>query len=256
MEALQAISTHQDFRDFFLELINEVHETGVTEASWKVILQISIPKKGDLSQLSNWRPICLVNSIVKLINFMILTRIRPSVEPLLRDNQYGFRQNRSTAGAQTIMNEIKSKAFPNKSVCVAFIDFAKAFPSVSFAAIKASLKAYHAGVRLSEMIMSFYSNLKGVVRTPFGITDSSPITTGILQGDLLAPYLFVMVMDRILNKSLDLENRGLLLSSSGTRKRSATKRRWRSGKNSRFEAHGAQTASLNPLIAIFPAASL
>ena len=34
------------------------------------------------------------------------------------------------------------------------------------------------------------------------------------------------------------------------------KRRWRSGMNSMFEAHGAQTASSNPLIAIFPAASL
>ena len=80
------------------------------------------------------------------------------------------------------MNEIKTKAFRGQGLSVAFIDFAKAFPSVSFAAIKASLHAFRVGPCLSKMIMSIYDELKGTVRTSIGITKPFPITTGILQG--------------------------------------------------------------------------
>ena len=94
MEAIQAISGHPDLRLQLLEIINQVHATGVTEEAWRITLQIPIPKKGDLTKIENWRPICVVNSIVKLMNHMILSRIRPNIEKSLRDNQYGFRPNR------------------------------------------------------------------------------------------------------------------------------------------------------------------
>ena len=50
-------------------------------------------------------------------------------------------------------------------------------------------------------------------------TSSFPITSGILQGDVLAPYLFIMVLDRILHAALKNKDDGLTLSSAGTRKR-------------------------------------
>ena len=123
------------------------------------------------------------------------------------------------------MNEVKTKAFRGEGLSVAHIDFAKAFPSVSFAAIKASLDAFRVGPCLFRTIMSIYSNLKGTVRTQLGTTKPFPIATGILQGDVLAPYLFVMVLDRILNKALDDNSDGALLSSRGTRKRGLYEKR-------------------------------
>ena len=225
MEALQAIASHEVLREQLLGIINKVYETGSTDEAWRMTLQIPIPKKGDLTDISNWRPICVVNSVVKLMNHMILSRIRPRVEGFLRDNQYGFRPNRSTAGAQIIMNEVKTKAFRKDGIMVAFVDFAKAFPSVSFDAIKACLNAFRVGNRLSTTILSIYRDLKGTVRTPFGNTEPFPITTGILQGDVLAPYLFVMVMDRILHMALDDGSDGVLLKSRGTRKRGLNEKR-------------------------------
>ena len=219
-QALRMITEHAELRKSLLHIINEVHRTGVSPASWKIVLQVPIPKKGDLTQIANWQPICLVNSAVKLMNAMILKRIRPSIEPLLRDSQFGFRPERSTAGAQIILNDARVRATRGKKgIAVAFMDFAKAFPSVSFHAIRAALNAFHVGPALTRMVMSLYSNLKGIVRTPYGNTDSFPIETGILQGDVLAPYLFVLVIDRILNKALDNKPLGILLRSSGTKSR-------------------------------------
>ena len=151
---------------------------------------------------------------------MILQRIRPSIEPILRDSQFGFRPERSTAGAQIVLNETKVRSCRDKSgVAVAFLDFAKAFPSVSFNALHAALVAFRVGKNLIRMIMSLYSGLRGIVRTPFGDTASFSIHTGILQGDVLAPYLFVLVVDRILHRALDNKPFGVLLKSKGTKSR-------------------------------------
>ena len=135
-EVLSIMVEHGELRRTLLELINNVSETGVAPGCWKNVLQVPIPKNGDLTQINNWRPICLVNSVVKLMNSMILQRIRPSIEPVLRESQFGFRPERSTAGAQLLLNETKTRASRDKSgIAVAFLDFAKAFPSVSFQAI-------------------------------------------------------------------------------------------------------------------------
>ena len=67
--------------------------------------------------------------------------------------------------------------------------------------------------------MSIYIGLEGVVRTPYGNTDSFQITTGILQGDVLAPYLFILVIDRILHRALDGKPLGVLLRSQRTKSR-------------------------------------
>ena len=51
------------------------------------------------------------------------------------------------------------------------------------------------------------------------MTNEFPIRTGILQGDVLAPYLFVLVLDRILYQALDRNASGILMRSEGARSR-------------------------------------
>ena len=55
-------------------------------------------KKGDLSITKNYRGITLTAIVAKIINLMLLNRIRPEIDPILRKNQNGFRTNRSTKG--------------------------------------------------------------------------------------------------------------------------------------------------------------
>ena len=110
MEALKCIAGNELLRDWLLCVINRVHDTGMAPDVWGDVLEVPIPKKGDLGLLKNWRPICLVNCIVKLMNSLILQRMRPYVEPVLRENQYGFRPDRSTTQAQEILNEARVKA--------------------------------------------------------------------------------------------------------------------------------------------------
>ena len=52
--------------------------------------------------------------------------------------------------------------------------------------------------------MMLYKNTKVKVRPPDGDTDNLDIVIGVLQGDTLAPYLFIICLDFVLRMSLDL----------------------------------------------------
>ena len=52
-------------------------------------------------------------------------------------------------------------------------------------------------------IMMLYNNTRSMVRSPDGDTPYFEITTGVLQGDTLAPFLFIICLDYILKTSLD-----------------------------------------------------
>ena len=62
----------------------------------------------------------------KIYNLMLLNRIKPEIDPILRKNQNGFRQNRSTTGQiltiQRIIEEVRSNNLP---ATLLFVEFAK-----------------------------------------------------------------------------------------------------------------------------------
>ena len=52
--------------------------------------------------------------------------------------------------------------------------------------------------------MMLYKNTKATVRSPVGDTNFFDIVTGVLQGDTLTPYLFIICLDNALRTSIDL----------------------------------------------------
>ena len=203
-----------------LHLINEVYSSGQIPLSWQEILHISIPKKGDLSSLTNWQAICLTNHIVKIMNNMILNRIQPIIEPKRRNNQFGFRPLRSTVGAQAILTEIIQKALRGpQGIFLGFVDFKGAFPSISHGAIAECLTAFSIPPMLNRMILATNESPTGYVKTQFGKTENFEIASGVLQGDVLAPFIFVMCLDRILELAMQNPIFGLTLFRSGTKSR-------------------------------------
>ena len=56
---------------------------------------VALPKMGDLSKCSNYRGISLLSVPGKVFNRVILERVKDTVDSQLRDQQAGFRKNRS-----------------------------------------------------------------------------------------------------------------------------------------------------------------
>ncbi len=68
---------------------------------------------------------------VKLYNKLILNRLIPAIEPLLRNNQNGFRKGRSTISQILCLRRlIEESELCNLDISLVFVDFSKAFDSV------------------------------------------------------------------------------------------------------------------------------
>ena len=182
-----------DIDDILLKFSNKLLVENDLPDQLAVMNIIPLPKKG---MTSNYRVIALTSLISKLINRMILNRIRPAIDPLLRGNQSGFCPGRSTTtqvlALRRIIEGVQRK---NLSAVMVFVDFCKAFDSISHRCMFAILKAYGIPDILVSAIQSVYEKLKARVTSPDGETDYFKIYAGVMQGDTLAPFLFVIVLD-------------------------------------------------------------
>ena len=171
---------------------------------WFFINSIPVPKSGDLSKTDNYRGISLICIIAKIYNRMILNRIRSVIDLRLRVNQNGFRPERTTvAQILTLRRIIEGVKANNIKAVMTFIDFKKAFDSIHRGKMMRILKAYGIPPNLLQAIKKMYTNTKAKVISPDGETESFDITAGVLQGDTLAPFLFIIVLDYALRKAMD-----------------------------------------------------
>ena len=172
-------------------------------SQWSLSNIIPVPKTGDLGKTDNYRGISLTCIIAKMFNRMILNRLRSAIDPHLRDNQNGFRERRSTTShilaLRRTIEEVKSN---NLTAILTFIDFRKAFDSIHRGKMVKILKAYGVPTNLLRAIQSMYSGTRAKVVTPDGNTDEFDILAGVMQGDTLAPFIFIVVLDFALRRAI------------------------------------------------------
>ena len=91
---------------------NEVNNQTVINV-WRKDCILPFPKKGDLCNVESYRGITLTCIATKIYNTMLRNRIQPEINTVLRPNQNGFRQSRSTLGqfltVRRIIEGVKSR---------------------------------------------------------------------------------------------------------------------------------------------------
>ena len=165
---------------------------------------LPFPKRGDLGLVKNYRGITLTSIAAKIYNALQRNRIEPKIDNILRKNQNGFQRNRSTTSQiLTIRRILESVRTKNLLATKLFVDFTKAFDSIHRGKMEQILLAYGIPKETVVGIMILNRNTKVKVRSPDGDTENFDIVAGILQGDILAPYLFIICLDYVLRTSID-----------------------------------------------------
>ena len=83
-----------------------------------------------------------------------------------------------------------------------FVDFRKAFDTLHRSSIPVILSQYNVPNCLISDIIQMYSDTSSCVSTELGPTEWFKTTSGVLQGDTLSPYLFFVLLDYALKKTL------------------------------------------------------
>ena len=180
----------------------EVYSSLTPPNQWTTSVIVPLPKKGDLSQMTNYRGISLLSIAAKVYNKILLNRIRDHMDPILRKNQAGFRPGRSCAQQIHILRRIM-EGFQDYQLplTVTFIDFKKAFDSIDRRVMFAVLRHYGIPEAVVNAISTLYNNSKSAVMVDGNSSDPFEVSTGVLQGDVLAPFLFIVLVDYLLKKA-------------------------------------------------------
>lgn len=184
---------------------------------WKEGTVVKVPKKGDLQQCKNWRGISLLSVPSKIFYRIILNRIERTLDTGLRKEQSGFRAGHScTDHINTIRILIDQSLEYQAPLQLLFIDYERAFDSINREYIWAVLKNRGLPSKIIKLIRAGYEGYKcrvlhkGKLSTPF------EAATGVRQGCILSPLLFLIVMDNVLINALKDKKWGINWSLTGT----------------------------------------
>ena len=185
---------------YLLDHYNQCYHTCTIPDSWlfsEVVMLVKNHQK-DIRSLSNYRPISLTNVSYKIFASMLQSRLESYTDSRVRDTQYGFRKNRSTTQPIHVMRRlIEMFERQNTPFHALFVDWSKAFDSVTFTSIQAAME--HAGIpaHTRQVIMALYNNPTFVVRDSSQKSSKYTQTKGLRQGCPLSPYLFGLVLTHL-----------------------------------------------------------
>ena len=108
---------------------------------------------------------------------------------------------------------------PGVWATILFIDFSQAFDFICRGKMDQILLAYGFPKETVVAIMMLYKNKKVKVHSLDEDTDYFNIIAGVLQGDTLAPYLFIICLDYMMRPSIDLmKENGIKLAKERSRR--------------------------------------
>lgn len=189
--------------ELLLDMFNDCLSRGVFPKVWKVQSLILL-RKGDkpLNETSSFRPICLLDTLGKLFEGLILQRLRKHMEGKHSDRQFGFRRGKSTVDAiKAVVDLAKEKMRGNgrrKGFCaLVSLDISNAFNSVRWKDFLLSLEEKQVPEYLLRVIED-YLNERFLVYNGY----VEKITGGAAQGSRMGPELWNISYDSFLEMPL------------------------------------------------------
>jgi len=200
----------KEFHIFLIEplihIVNLIFKTGIVPDNFKSSIIIPLHKSGCRETCGNYRPISLTNNLSKIFEKCLKSRLVNFIEKnkLLSDNQFGFRQNSNTEKAILNLTDTIMSNFDQglKTMCI-FLDLQKAFDTVSHDRLLFKLEKL--GIRgvCHELIKSYLSNRSQITRINGVLSEPKIMTTGLPQGTVLAPILFILYLNDLLEIPFD-----------------------------------------------------
>ena len=201
------------------EIFNLSLSSGKVPHDWKISRIIPIFKSGDKKSVKNYRPISLQPIISKMLEKIIHKHILFHLQNnnLLTNSQFGFLPRSSTTDALlTAIHDWHTDFQAHRDVAVGLFDLAKAFDKVPHRLLIQKINALGISGKLLSWIQSYLSNRYQCVAVHGCSSELVPVQSGVPQGSVLGPLLFLTFINSLPNIPLSAGSKLVLYADDTT----------------------------------------
>ena len=197
----------QILKDDVVKVLHSIYQhfwkTQWWSQNWKMSLFITIPKKGNVKEYSNYHTIALISHASKVILKSLQARLQQYVNWTLPDVQARFRKGRGTRDQITNIHWITEKVF-QQNIYFCFIDYTKAFACVDHSKLWKILQEVGIPGHDICLLWNCMQVKKWLLEANMEQWTGSKLVKGICQSCILSPRLFNLYVEYIMrNTRLD-----------------------------------------------------
>ncbi len=190
----------KELPSFLVDEFNKIISGASPPAYWSAADMVCLHKKGDISNLNNYRGIALINTISKIYLKIINDRLTQFVENknILSPYQAGFRSGEECMNqVATLLEVVKRREFRGLKTFMCFIDFEKAYDNVSHELLFNKLQKYSIPGYLINTLKDIYRNTNMRIRINGDTSSGYSYRKGVRQGCPCSPMLFNLFINDI-----------------------------------------------------------
>lgn len=191
------------FTHLMTNVVNDSFKSDTFPSIWKHGIVNPRFKAGNQSEIANYRPIAKLPNLSKVLEAVAAKQITDYVleHELLYAHQSGFRKRHSTLTATTdLISCILSLRDKKMLVAVIFIDFTKAFDVINHNALLLKLQLqFNFSSKVTDWLSSYLRMRHQVVDHLGSTSNPRIIKSGVAQGSILGPLLFLLYINDINN---------------------------------------------------------
>lgn len=153
-------------------------------------------KKGDKSDLENWRPISLLNYDYKIAASVLAKRLQKVISTLVSRDQVGYIKGRSLAENIRLIEDLfyYIQNYSHRGIAL-LSDFRKAFDCLSWDFLFECLHIFGFKKDFCKWVSTLYTNIQCCVNVNGWLTETITLSRGVRQGCPLSALLFILAVE-------------------------------------------------------------